>query len=390
LSDILYPAGPGDLKDMLQSAAAQRHSIELFGGNSKRLMAGPIAPAETRISTAAMKRILQYEPRDLTISVEAGLPYSELSRALARKGQMIPLAGPYSSEATIGGLVASNISESRRRGYGTARDLVIGMEFATLDGKLVRSGGMVVKNVAGLDMGKLMIGSFGTLAAIATLNFKLLPIPTVSRTLLFPFEDLKAAATLYDAVMKAGLSPVAADLLNPILSVQFGLKNFILALQFGGNQAVIERCVRESMTLIPDPETVRGLSGDEEQRFWTGIAAITPRHLEKFRDGVVARVSTPISGSFDALGTVEGAGHAMAASGVVRAWFSRPDAASRWLQICLKRGWKGVIECAGENVDRAGLALWPAPGGDFEIMKRVKTMFDPDGLLNRGRLFNLI
>jgi glycolate oxidase FAD binding subunit len=390
LSDTLYPAGSDDLKNMLQNAAAQRHSIELFGANSKRLMAGPVAPAETSISTAAMKRILQYEPRDLTISVEAGLPYVELSRALARNGQMIPLAGPYSPEATIGGLVASNISESRRRGYGTARDLVIGMEFATLDGKLVRSGGMVVKNVAGLDMGKLMIGSFGTLAAIATLNFKLLPIPTVSRTLLFPFEDLKAAAALYEAVMKANLNPLAADLLNPILSTQFSLKTFILALQFGGNQAVIERSVRESTALSPDPETVRGLSADDEQRFWTGIAAITPRHLEKFRDGVVARISTPISETFSALATVEGAGHTMAASGVVRAWFSRSDGASRWLQTCLKRGWNGVIEFAGENVDRGSLALWPAPGGDFEIMKRVKTMFDPQGLLNRGRLLNLI
>ena len=375
---------------MLQSAAAQHHSIELGGGNSKRLMAGPIAPAETRISTTAMKRILQYEPRDLTISVEAGLPYAELSRALAANGQMIPLAGPYSSEATIGGLVASNTSESRRRGYGTARDLVIGMEFATLEGKLVRSGGMVVKNVAGLDMGKLMIGSFGTLAAITTLNFKLLPIPTVSRTLLFAFEDLKAAAALYESVMKTGLNPLAADLLNPILSVQFGLKSFILALQFGGNQAVIERSVRESTALAPDPGTVRGLASDEEQRFWTGIAAITSRHLEKFRDGVVARVSTPISESFGALATVESAGHSMAASGVVRAWFGRPDAASRWLQTCLKHGWKGVIEFAGENVDRGSLALWPGPGGDFEIMKRVRTMFDPEGLLNRGRLFNLI
>ena len=390
LSDILYPSESGDLKNMLQHAAAQRHSIELFGGNSKRLMAGPVAPADTRISTAAMKRILKYEPRDLTISVEAGLPYIELSRALARNGQMIPLAGPYSPEATIGGLVASNTSESRRRGYGTARDLVIGMEFATVEGKLVRSGGMVVKNVAGLDMGKLMIGSFGTLAAIATLNFKLLPIPTVSRTLLFPFEDLKAGVTLYEAVMKANLNPIAADVLNPILSAQFSLKHFILALQFGGNQAVIERSVRESMALSANPETVRGLSSDEEQRFWTGIAAITPRHLEKFRDGVAARISTPISDSFSALATVEGSGHTMAASGVVRAWFSRPDAASRWLQTSLKRGWKGVIEFAGEHVDRGSLALWPSPGGDFEIMKGVKKMFDPDGLLNRGRLFNLI
>ena len=108
--------------------------------------------------------------------------------------------------------------------------------------------------------------------------------------------------------MKAGLNPLAADLLNPILSAQFSLKHFILALQFGGNQAVIERSVRESMALSPYPETVRGLSIDEEQRFWTGIAAITPWHLEKFHDGVVARISTPISESFSALATVEGAG----------------------------------------------------------------------------------
>ena len=87
--------------------------------------------------------------------------------------------------ATVGGMVAANISGARRRLYGTARDLVIGMKFATLDGKLVQSGGMVVKNVAGLDMGKLMIGSFGTLAAIASVNFKLQPRPAVARTILF-------------------------------------------------------------------------------------------------------------------------------------------------------------------------------------------------------------
>ena len=161
MPEILYPANPEELRSALHSAAASHRSIEIFGAHSKRSMGGPIAKAGERISTAAMKRILKYEPRDLTISVEAGMPYAELSRELARNGQMIPLAGPYSAEGTIGGIVAANISESRRRGYGTARDLVIGMEFATLEGKLVRSGGMVVKNVAGLDMGKLMIGSYG-------------------------------------------------------------------------------------------------------------------------------------------------------------------------------------------------------------------------------------
>ncbi len=398
MSDILYPAIAEDLKSALLQAAASHKSVEIFGADSKRFMAGPVAAADVRISTTGMRRILKYEPRDLTISVEAGIPYVDLASELARNGQMIPLAGPYSNEATIGGIVAANISESRRRGYGTARDLVIGMEFATLEGKLVRSGGMVVKNVAGLDMGKLMIGSFGTLAVIATLNFKLLPIPAVSRTLLIQFEDLKAARDAFQAVMNAGLNPLAADILNPILVAQFSaqfsaqvnLRGHMLALQFGGNEAVIERSTRESADLCGDSAIARALTHEDEQRFWTAIAAITPKHLEKFREGVVVRISTPLSECAEALAAVDGPGHAMAASGIVRAWFNRPDSASRWLSAAAKRGWNGVIEFAAPGVDRSGLVLWPAPGGDFAIMKGIKKMFDPDGLLNSGRLYNLI
>ena len=106
--------------------------------------------------------------------MEAGLPFAELNAQLAKNGQTIPLDGPWSETATVGGMVAANISGARRRRYGAARDLVIGMTFATLEGKLVETGGMVVKNVAGLDMGKLMIGSFGTLAAIVSVNFRVL------------------------------------------------------------------------------------------------------------------------------------------------------------------------------------------------------------------------
>ena len=105
-------------------------------------------------------------------------------------------------------------------------------------------------------------------------------------------------------------------------------------------------------------------------------------------------LSTPISECADALATVDGAGHAMAANGVVRAWFSRSDGASRWLNAAMQRGWKGVVEFAGSGVNedpnQRGLVRWPNPGGDFEIMKGVKKMFDPESLLNRGRLYDLI
>jgi len=333
---------------------------------------------------------VQYEPRDLTISVEAGMPFAELTRLLAEHGQMVPLEGPYSDGATVGGMIAANISGSRRRLYGTARDLVIGMKFATLDGNLVQSGGMVVKNVAGLDMGKLMIGSFGTLAALATVNFKLVPKPPVSRTMLFFFsDDLESAMAARDGAIRSAINPAAVDMLNPVLSSQLGLEGYVLALMFAGSHAVIERSQREAESL----GSFVALNGESEPQFWQTLRNATPQHLERFADGAVVRVATTLKECGDALGSLEGPGHAHAASGIVRGWFEAPGAAEAWLGNAVGRGWKGVIEFSGESV-RGDLTLWPSPGsgegGDFEIMKRVKNLFDPEGLLNSGRLYNLI
>lgn len=382
MSGVLQPTSAEELSEALAAASASRQSIELFGGNSKRWMAGPISAAGIRISTEGMKRVLEYEPRDLTISVEAGLPFAELNATVARNGQMIPLEGPYCDEATVGGVVAANVSGERRRLYGTARDLVIGMKFATLEGKMVQSGGMVVKNVAGLDMAKLMIGSFGTLAAIASVNFKLTPRPAVARTILFSFDDVSSAFEARNAAIRGVLNPVAADILNPVLSAQLGFKNFTLALMFAGNDAVMERSLREASALGAE----RQLTPEEDQRFWGTIHALTPRFLEKFREASVVRISTTLKDCADALTSLDGPAHAHAASGVVRGWFTRPDAAKRAMAAAAKRGWKVLIEFAAENA-RPQIELWPEPGGDFAIMKNIKRMFDPENLLNRGRLY---
>jgi glycolate oxidase FAD binding subunit len=385
LAGILQPSTSEDLRDALAFAGASKRTVELFGGNSKRLMAGSAAESEIQISTARMRRILQYEPRDLTVSVEAGMPLAQLNAELARNGQMIPLDGPYGDEATVGGVIGANSNGARRKACGTARDLVIGMKFATLDGKMVDSGGMVVKNVAGLDMGKLMIGSFGTLAAIVSVNFKLLPRPAMARTTIFAFEDLRAALEARNAALCGVLNPVALEMLNPVLSAQLGFKGFTLAIQFAGNEGVIERSLREAASFGPG----RLLSPEDDQRFWNALQLVTPRFLEKFRDGAVVRVSTSIGECGEALGSVDGPGHAHAASGIVRGWFTRPEAASRFLAEAVKRGWKGVVEFSSGSA-RNALNLWPEPGGDFAIMKEVKRLFDPDNLLNRGRLYGRI
>lgn len=378
------PTSAEELRDALAQAAAAKRSIRLFGGDSKRPMAGPIHGDEA-ISTAAMQKLIRYEPRDLTISVEAGMRFSELIRLLGENGQTIPLDGPYSDEATVGGMVAANISGSRRRLYGTARDMVIGMKFATLDGKLVQSGGMVVKNVAGLDMAKLMIGSFGTLAAVASVNFKLAPSPPVSRTMLFFFEDAAGAGAARDRALRSPINPVAVDLLNPSLAARLGFRGFVLALMFSGSETVIARSRREAEAIAPGLL----LNDREDPRFWQALRDATRQHLEQSASACVARLSTTLKDCVAAVSSTSAPAQAHAGSGVVRAWFEDADAAEAWLGPATERGWKAVIEFANEKA-KPNLRLWPRPGPDLEIMKRVKGMFDPEGLLNSGRLYGII
>ena len=380
----LLPRNPQELADALGAAASHKRTITLTGASSKRLMAGLIEPAGVSLSTAAMTRVLQYEPRDLTISVEAGMRYADLDRLLAQNRQMVPLDPPFSDNATIGGVLASNTSGPRRRLYGTARDLVIGMKFATLEGKLVQSGGMVVKNVAGLDMGKILIGSFGTLAAIAVANFKLIPRPSAEATFVIPFDTLDDAIAARDHILKGQTPPVAIDLLNLLASAQLGYKGHLLALRVAGNAASVERCRRELAT-----RDTMVLEGKEESRFWKQVQESTPHFLEKFAGGVVVRASCTLGQVKAVLSSFETPAIARAGSGVCYAYFTRADAALRWLTSATRRGWKAIIEFAPDE-QRAKLDLWPAPPTELEMMKKIKNMFDPNHLLNRGRLFHLI
>ena len=231
---MIEPTTARDLADCLRSSAEAKRRIRIGGHFTKHLMAGPNDPeAEVTLSTTRLNRVLNYEPRDLTISVEAGIPYRQLQATLAANHQMIPFDPIYPDHATIGGIVGANISGPRRRQYGTARDFVIGMQFAMLNGRLVQSGGMVVKNVAGLDMAKLMIGAFGTLAVMTIINFKLFPIPPAERTFAIAFATVAEAMAARDNLIRGPVPPIAIDLLNPALAVQQGLSGWTLLVGFG-------------------------------------------------------------------------------------------------------------------------------------------------------------
>ena len=362
---MLCPTTREELAAALSDASSQRQTVTVLGHNTKRLMAGPVIASDVTISTSRLNRILDYEPRDLTISVEAGLPYRELSRTLAENGQMIPLDPAFAEDCTIGGVIAANLSGPRRRLYGTARDMVIGMHFVTLEGKIAQSGGMVVKNVAGLDMAKLMIGSFGTLAAIAVVNFKLHPMPPETRSFIQEFDAIEDVMAAVQRIHKGVLQPAALDIIKSNGSYR-------LLAGAGGNQAVLDRFTREL-------QGAEALDGDAEEQLWAEVREFTPSFLKRNANGAVVRVACTLSDLGTVLASFPGDALARAGSGVCYGYFENwRDGLGR-----------GVVEYAPDEA-RQEAELWPSPGGDFAIMKRVKDMFDPANLLNRRRLYGRI
>src|ERR1700722_3321446 len=365
----IVPGSPEELAHCLAEAGSRSQQITLLGHCTKGRMGGVIAPSDVTISTAGLNQILEYEPRDLTISVGAGISYCELSGILAEHRQMIPLDPPFSDRASMGGIVAANTSGPRRRLYGSSRDMVIGMTFATLEGKLIRTGGMVVKNVAGLDMGKLIVGSVGTLAGIATLNFRLHPMAAGTRTFVQDFETVADVMAGRDGGLKSRLQPAAIDIVKSAGAYQ-------LAIQAGGSPAVLDRYSRELVRM-------RVLEGADEEELWRGIREATPQFLRTHEDGAVLRVSCVLSDVGRVLEALPEQALARAGSGVCYGYF--PQAAD------LRHAPVGtsVVEFApGEFREKA--EMWPHPGNDFAMMKRIKEMFDPQGLLNRGRLYGRI
>jgi glycolate oxidase FAD binding subunit len=378
----ILPQTKEQLAESLLECARAGHSIQLTGAGSKKRMGGPLYRADRHISTAGLTSVLQYEPKDLTISVEAGLPWARLQAMLAADRQMIPLDPPYYDQATVGGVVASNTCGPRRRLYGGPRDHVIGMQFATLDGKLVHSGGMVVKNVAGLDIGKLLIGSFGTLAAIAVVNFKLTPAPLITRTFLFSADSEDKVMNRRDELLRGVLQPCAVDLINPHAAARMGLEGYVLAVQAAGSRRVIERYTSELPGWL-------SLEADEEAAVWDKIREFTPHFLAEHEEGAVVRISGTLQQVRHMCATAKVPFIARAGNGIGYGYFPDAELASSCLHECLGKGWRGVIEhVPGRQV--TAREQWPEPGNDFPVMTDIKKMLDPKGLLNRGRLYGRI
>lgn len=381
----LKPTSPEELAEILRSSAAASRTVNVFGRNSKRFMAGPILPADVLVSSSSLDKVLLYERDDLTVSVGAGMRFKALQDFLRRERQMIALDPPFADKATVGGIVASNVSGPMRRSYGTARDMVIGMTFATLEGKLIKTGGMVVKNVAGLDMGKMMIGSFGTLAAITSVNFRVHAMPEATQTFLYASSDPEEIMEKHGRIIRGTqLRPTSMDILSPTAAARVDGNGFVLAIRAAGSSKVLARYQRE----LSDAQI---LQDDDESAWWGCVAEFPADFLRWQPEGVVIRLGTPLTGIGTLLKLVSGTVICRAGSGVSYAYLSSWDAAPPILATAAEQGWTAVVEHAPDGV-RSTKKLWmesanPGATAAFAMMEKTKRMFDPATLLNRSRLY---
>jgi glycolate oxidase FAD binding subunit len=369
--NVATPETIEQLQELMKTAQSARTRIEIAGNRSKARQGGPVQDGLLLFQTNKLNRVLAYDPRDLTVSVEAGMRWRELESLLAEKRQMVALNPPF-AEATVGGVLAANSSGSWRRLNGTARDLTIGMRFVTLEGKVIESGGMVVKNVAGLDFAKLMTGSFGTLAAIATVNFKLTPKPPEFAVFVFA-GSVSSVFAERNRLLQSVLQPWAVDVLNPAAAARLNLaREWTLVVEAAGSPAVIGRYRRELAAYHEAPAEIS-----------LALRDFTPGYLNQYPNGHVLRLSTRLQEMEGALTTFGEQAVIVARAGSGVSYVHTPEL------LTLPENRKGVVDFS-PNPKPDSSVLWPRPGNDFFLLERIKKLLDPDTLLNPGRLYGRI
>jgi glycolate oxidase FAD binding subunit len=385
------PASAAELAEALRAADTKGEAVAPIGGGTQLHLGMPPARLDLVIETTQLDKIVEYEPADLTVTVEAGMRLAELQRLLGKQGQFLALDPPAASGATLGGLMATNASGPLRFAYGTARDLVIGTRVANPDGTVTHAGGRVVKNVAGYDLNKLYIGSLGTLGIITELSFKLAPIPPASATIVGQFAQLDDARGIINAVVHSPLSPVAIELLGPRAAAAAGLPEAMLVVfRIGGYPQAVERQAGDLSTLVGEHAGQRVETSDT---VWDDLAQM---RVSAQRRDVLVKAAAPLAESSRLVEILER--HFSGLDPVVWAYagngiaFAACDALSEPETL---RDLRTEVAQLGANaslvVERCPTALkrafdvWGDPGSSLGLMRALKAKLDPKNTLNPGR-----
>jgi glycolate oxidase subunit GlcD len=395
------PASAEEACEVLRLSTSEGWAVVPAGAETWLDAGNPLRRADVIISAGRMQRIKEHEPADLVATVEAGATLDALNTELGSAGQWLALDPPDDGSVTLGGIVATGIGGAQSYGFGRPRDSVIGMRVALADGRIIKAGGRVVKNVAGYDLCKLFTGSYGTLCLILELTFKLRPRPARTATVVLrgPLDSLLRAGR---ATLDARLLPVAVELLSesvarrllsPVTDAQP-----VLLIRYAGQPETVAYQTESTVNLLRNDALIAdSFIQEDDAAYWRGLAALS---LEESNELVwrTNLLPTRLGEFLEQAWKDEGAAfsssslwHAGVATGSLRVMnTSCQDGASgvasleRLRARALKALGALIIERASPEI-RNSIDAWGNDEPNLSLMRRVKKELDASDTFSPGR-----
>ncbi|MEE9366063.1 MAG: FAD-binding oxidoreductase [Dehalococcoidales bacterium] len=405
---VVYPASTGQVADIIKAANESRITLVPWGGGSKQGIGPCLEAADTVLCLKNMKRVVELEASNFTTQVQAGIVNDELQKQLAEKSLFFPLDPFYIESSTIGGEIATNANGPRRIMYGAVRDLVLGITLVTPAGDIIHTGGKTMKNVAGIDLCRMYIGSWGTIGVITEAVLRLFPLPEVSTGIYMTFPGPEDAFRVVGQLLNSPLTPSAVELVDRIagqnLAETMGssLKDdeVLLIVNAEGTKGDVERHRKDVISLAEanKAKATIALEGEKASDTWKVYRGIHRAMLGASSSALQGKASVPISKLGDMvqqvkkisasqgvdIGVTARCGNGMLYTYLADEHEKLVRITNELKQAAASLGGFFLIEVAPLSV-RKEVAILP-PRDDYQIMRHLKAGFDPNNILNPGRL----
>ena len=408
---VVFPSHIDHICQIVRVANRDGMPLIPWGNGSRQNTGLPLTKAGTVLCLKHMNRLLELDTPNLTAKVEAGINHAELQRELARHGLYFPLDPADMESATIGGSLATNSSDPKRLLHGTARDLVMGVTIVTPRGEVVRAGGKTMKNVAGYDMRKLFLGSWGTLGVITEAILRLFYLPEDRKTLLLRFSNMENISQTVTDILNSFLRPESIELIDATADQSSAGAGFelnkgelLLLIGVAGSKEIVKRHITDIPALAKtnNAQAVTVLSGTEEEEAWT-IQRQIQLSLPHLAPGTVTcKAAIPLSRTADMFREIQEAatrhqlqvgitGHV--GNGILYpALFAQDNAEESevlaaiadLVQSATKLGGFFLVESGSPEIRQAYDLV--CQRSDYELMRRLKQTFDPNNIFNPGKM----
>ncbi len=397
------PASPDEIAAILQFANEHGLSVVPAGGFTRQQVGNLPSQIDVLLFTTRLTAAEHYDAGDLTVGIGAGCTVAQLSAMVAKDGLFFAGDPAQPEQCSIGGLLATGQCGPLRHGYGGLRDYCIGVRFVTGDGRKAKGGGRVVKNVAGYDMMKLLIGSQGTLGVITGASFKLFPAPRQTRTFVALFASAAEALQFRQQVLRSPLDPICLELVSPqahelLVPGSPGISGWSICLRAAGSNSVLARYRTELGSAV-----VREMEGANEQGFWRALQDFSPIATQRHPRSLLISMTLPVADVQPVLNEVSAVadsnhfsfaavGRVGIANLLVSLW-QTPEAdismvsfvnvVSALRNRLLHDVSMAVLHSPAEA--RHHISAWGPMPTDMDSMRAVKMALDPKDILNRGR-----